>query len=521
MNANAMMYSPRAFDMRNGVWQQLNKSLNLGATGMLSGNSNPALDMVFGGLPSDTFNKIQKALVATPSTPGGPGDGSSLIPQALARTLKNVTFKMKQIKLWRNIDKQEAYAMEEEYDQITAYGVRGGVFTSPMATPTGNDSTFIRQQVAMKYMSVAYATDIAIMATEVLGGSAEALQINNATRYLLSRVERELYYGSSALLPQAFDGVKQIVVNFANTYGFSNIVQDNKAQPITPDTLENAAQAIQDNAGDLQSGEYKAYMPPIVQSYFSKTFAPDQRYNFGSRALPGEGSLVVGTPVGGYNSTYGFIPFENDIFLNLIQPETQTIENAPAIPTNVSASLQTNVSGSLWTTPASPSQYGVGYAGGPVSYMVSAVNNFGESLPSAATTPVVVAGGDAVQITWNRVTGTNGANYYQLYRSMNGGPFLPLTRVPDAGTGVQQQYTDLNVTVAGTFDIFLINHDAEEGLVFKQLLPFFKWPLPIPALARYFAVALIGAPIIYVPSRCVVITNVQIPNAPIAPVLLS
>ena len=98
---------------------------------------------------------------------------------------------------------------------------------------------------------------------------------------------------------------------------------------------------------------------------------------------------------------------------------------------------------------------------------------------------------------------------------------LPVTRVADAGTGTTQTFTDLNVYVAGTYDAFLINHDAEEGAVFKQLLPFFKWPLPIPALARYFAVALIGAPLIYVPSRCAVIENIQIPGGELAPVQLT
>ena len=231
-----------------------------------------------GPLSSSTLNRLQKALVASPSTPGGAGDGSSLIPQSLARTLKNVSFKMRNIKLWRNIAKKEAFAMTEEYDQLLDYGARGGVFTSAMSTPQGNDSTFGRVQVIMKYLATAYATDIAIMSTEVIGGSAEALQINNATRYLLGGTERELFYGDSSLLPVAFDGFKRIVTNFAANAGFSNIVINAGAQPLTIDHLENAAQAIQDNAGDIESGMYKLYMAPRVQSNFSKTYTPAQRY---------------------------------------------------------------------------------------------------------------------------------------------------------------------------------------------------------------------------------------------------
>lgn len=479
---------------------------------------------IYGKLSDTTVSRLQKALVASPSTPGGAGDGSSLIPQSLARTLKNVTFKMRNVKAWRNTAKQEAFAMTEEFDQLLDYGSRGGVFTSAMSTPQGNDSTFSRTQVPMKYLATAYATDIGIMSTEVIGGSAEALQINNATRFLLGGVERELFYADSSLMPTAFDGFKKIVTGFATNNGFSNVLIDAAASPLTVDHLENAAQAIQDNAGDVGSGMYKLYMAPRVQSYFSKTYAPAQRYTIDQQALMKEGSLQIGTPVGGYNSTYGHMPFENDIFLNSDVPVTMTIQNAPAIPTGVSSTLNTSgasVVGSKWTTPSSGSSYGVGYAGGPVQYAVEAVNASGPSTLSAATTAVTVGSGDSVSITWNRVTGTNPANYYTIYQSMNGGAYLPKARVADAGTGTTQTFIDLNTVVAGAYDVFLVNHDAEEGFVFKQLLPFFKWPLPIPALARYFAIALIGAPIIYVPSRCAIISNIQINGGEPAPVALT
>lgn len=489
------------------------------ASGALTGH-------ISGSLSNETVNRLQKALVASPSTPGGPGDGSSLIPQSLARTLKNVSFKMNNIKLWKNIAKQEAYAMTEEFDQLLDYGQYGGVFTSAMATPAGNDSTFSRVQVPMKYMATAYATDIAIMATEVIGGSAEALQINNATRFLLGGVERELFYADSTLMPSAFDGVAKQIQNFATNNGFSNIVIDAGAQPLDPDLLENATQAIQDNAGEISAGKHKVYMAPAVQSYWSKTYAPAQRSGIDMQRRTEEGELIVGVPVGGYNSTYGFLPFVNDIFLNLTyrMPVTATIQNAPAIPSSVTSTLNTSgasTTGTMWQTASSSANYGVGYNGGPVQYKVAAVNSFGPSEASAATTAVTVGSGDSVTVTWNRVTGAGGANYYQIYRSMNGGAYLPLTRVADAGSGVTQSFTDLNTTVAGTYDVFVINHDAEEGLVFKQLLPFFKWPLPIPALARYFAVTLLGAPIVYVPSRCVWIKNVQVPSAELATVALS
>lgn len=497
----------------------LQKSLQInGGGGLVMGSD------IYGPLSSGTIAKLQKALVASPSTPGGPGDGSSLIPQSLARTLKNVTFKMRNIKLWKSIAKQEAYAMTEEYDQLLDYGSRGGVFTSAMATPQGNDSTFARVQVPMKYLATAYATDIGIMSTEVIGGSAEALQINNATRFLLGGVERELFYADSSLLPTAFDGFKKIVTSFAQNNGFTNVLIDAGAQPLTVDMLENAAQAIQDNAGDIGSGMYKVYMAPRVQSYFSKTYAPAQRYAIDQQALIQEGALKIGTPVGGYNSTYGFMPFENDIFLNNDVPVTVTIQNAPAIPTGVTATLNTSgsaVVGSKWQTPVNASDYGVGYNGGPVQYAVEAVNSSGPSQLSAATTAVTVGSGNSVTVTWNRVTGTNGANYYRIYQSMNGGPWLPKATVADAGTGTTQSWTDLNTVVAGAYDVFIVNHDPEEGFVFKQLLPFFKWPLPIPALARYFAIALIGAPICYVPSRCAIISNIQIPGGELAPVQLT
>lgn len=501
---------------------RLSKSLRLDSGGLMMG------DYVTGGLTNSTFSRLQKALVASPSTPGGPGDGSSLIPQALARTLKNVTFKLNKVKLWRAIAKQDAYAMEEEYDQITQYGSRGGVFTSAMATPQGNDSTFDRLQVRMTYMATAYATDIAIMATEVIGGSAEALQINNATRYLLGGVERQLFYADSALIPSAFNGVKTIIKGFAQSNGFTNVVLNAQASGLSVDHLENIMQAIQDNSGDPENGLYAVYFAPRVQSYFTKTYAPAQRTEINQTQLIRDGRLWVGTPVDGYNSTYGPLQMVNDIFLNNDVPVSQVIQGAPNTPTGVSATLNTtsaqdpSIGTSMWVTPESAQDYGVGYAGGPVTYAIEAVDAAGPSLLSTASTSVTVGTGESVTVTWNRVTATPQANYYQIYRSMNGGAWLPVARVADSGgASATQAWTDENITVAGAYDAFIINHDAEEGLVFKQLLPFFKWPLPIPALARYFAVALLGAPLIYVPSRCGVIENIQIPGGVAAPVQLS
>lgn len=501
----------------------LSKSLRLDTGGLMS------TDSPVGGLTNETFSRLQKALVASPSTPGGPGDGSSLIPQSLARTLKNVTFKLNKVKLWRAIAKQDAYAMEEEYDQITQYGVRGGVFTGPMATPQGNDSTFDRLQVRMTYMATAYATDIAIMATEVIGGSAEALQINNATRYLLGGVERQLFYADSTLLPSAFNGVKAIIKGFAASNGFTNVIVNAQATGISVDHLENIMQAIQDNSGDPENGLYAVYMAPRVQSYFTKTYAPAQRTEINQTQLIRDGRLWVGTPVDGYNSTYGPLQMVNDIFLNSDVPITNAIQGAPApvsgTPTatlNTTSTEDPNIGTSQWTTPASAADYGVGYAGGPVTYAIEAVNAAGPSLLSAASGSVTVGAGESVTVTWNRVTSQQSANYYQIFRSMNGGVWEPVARVADSGgASLTQSWTDENTTVAGAYDAFIINHDAEEGLVFKQLLPFFKWPLPIPALARYFAVALLGAPIIYVPSRCGIIENIQIPGGSRAPVQLS
>ncbi len=502
---------------------EIAKSLQLDTGGLMMGSD------VLGGLSNDTFARLQKALIASPSTPGGPGDGSSLIPQSLARTLKNVTFKTRNVKFWRSIPKQDAYAMEEEFDQLTAYGQRGGVFTSAMATPQGNDSTFGRVQVAMKYMATAYATDIAIMATEVIGGSAEALQINNATRFLLGGIERQLFYADSSLLPTAFDGMKTIIQNFATSNGFTNVIVNAGAAGITPDTLENALQAIQDNAGDPSNGMYSIYMAPRVRSYFTKTYLSAQRTEIDrSREAKGDG-LWIGTPVKGYSGTYGDLPMIDDIFLNQDVPITTAIQGAPAVPTLPTTSLalntttgeDPNLATSMWQTPVNASDYGVGYNGGPVTYALEAVNASGPSQLSAASNSITVGEGESTTFTWNRITTSPSANYYQIYRAMNGGAWQPVARVKDAGTGATQAWTDENITVAGAYDAFIINRDPEEGAVFKQLLPFFKWPLPIPALARYFAVALLGAPLIFVPSRCAVIENIQIPGGLAAPVQLS
>ena len=445
-----------------------------------------------------SLDRLNKALLTSNGGNGQPGDGSGLIPQSLARTLKIVTYEMNQLKLWRMVDKQEAYAVNEQYDQILDYGGQAGIFVAENTQPPVQDSTFKLNTVAMKYMATTFSTSLAMMAVESVPGDVETLQTENATKWLLGGVERQLFYADSSLDGAMFDGVRRIITSQAT----SSQIIDAGGQPLTPEVLENAAEIITEAYGDVE--QCKVFMSPKVKSDFSKGYFPNQRVNLSELA---KGQLVAGSPMRGYDSSQGFMDFIQDNFLNLQKAPTAASSGAPAAPASITAVSGTQA-GSQFQTAPSASYYGVQKYGGVFYYTLTAHNASGTSVLGTAPASVTVAAGQGVTVGWNRVTTNPAATYYTIWRSLDGTNWSYLTRVADAGSGTTQSYIDLNADVAGTYDVFVLNMNSYDGLVFKQLLPFFKWPLGNVVLGKWFSVALFGAPIIYVPTRCVLIKNV-------------
>lgn len=80
----------------------------------------------YGNASQSDVDALNKALSAGDEVnrPGSAsaGDGFSLRVESLEQTLKNTTFRMEHIRLWKAIPKIPAYNTVEEYNQIQSYG---------------------------------------------------------------------------------------------------------------------------------------------------------------------------------------------------------------------------------------------------------------------------------------------------------------------------------------------------------------------------------------------------------------
>ena len=112
----------------------------------------------FGGNASqgdvDALNKALNAgdQIDRPATATA-GDGFSLRVESLEQTLKNTTFRMEHIRLWKNLPKIPAYNTVEEYNQIQSYSNNSfSSFVTEGQLPVSTDATYRRQYAKIKYM---------------------------------------------------------------------------------------------------------------------------------------------------------------------------------------------------------------------------------------------------------------------------------------------------------------------------------------------------------------------------------
>ena len=81
------------------------------------------------------------------------GDGFSLRVESLEQTLKNTTFRMEHIRLWKAIPKIPAYNTVEEYNQIQSYSNNQfSSFVTEGQLPVSTDASYRRQYAKIKFM---------------------------------------------------------------------------------------------------------------------------------------------------------------------------------------------------------------------------------------------------------------------------------------------------------------------------------------------------------------------------------
>lgn len=447
----------------------------------------------FGQSTPDELLELRKALSAGSdiNNPGtSAGQGFPLRVESLEATLKNVTFEMDEIKLFKALPKVPANNTVEEFNRLLSYSKDGArafdlQWMQEGALPEEQDSTYERAYVLVKYMGVTGRVTHVMNTIRPAHGNVIALETMNKTMLMLQQLEHALFFGDSSLIPEAFDGLQKLI-----TTGAAANVIDLRGAPLTEEVLSDGMLRIRDNFGQATD----LYSSTGVFADFSKQVLDRQR--FGIAPQPG----VIGATVTAFLGQHGRINMHDSIFIQPSDvPVAAGIGNAVTRPAAPALGI-----------PAAGATAGSLFAAGDAGtyiYKVVAVNRGGKSAPVTSAGVAVVAG-DGVTIAITDGGGGLGTSSYEIYRTNAGGAASTaklIAKVPR--TGAVQNFVDLNADLPGTSVSFLLQQN-QRSFSWAQLLPFTRIPLAAVDTSIRWAQVLYGAVKMYSPARNVIFKNV-------------
>jgi hypothetical protein len=460
------------------------------------------------GAPMDTPNlqELQKAL--TTGYAYGVTDqtnGAALRVESLESTLRSLTYDEQHVKLWKHIPKMQAFNTVEEYNVLNSYGSLANPFIPEGVMPETDDSNYARKVSLVKYLGTTRV--VTHQATLVRGAHGDVIALENANgiKWLMKQVEQALFFGNNTL---AF--------NYSNVSGgnegieFAGIdcqvdptmVVDAQGAPLSEGLLQDACETIAANYGRATH----IYTPYKVASDFSKTY-----YNKERVVMPSPEGMRAGTNITTFASQFGDIDIVPDVFLTknrkaynnggLQGPTTATSATAPQVPASVTSALTASSTNGVWK------------ALNAVIYKVSAVNRFGESAASAASTGLTVtANTKTVTLTITNPSSISGLtpDYFNIYRSDNNGATFfyidSVATLSQSASGVTT-YIDTGLYMTNVSTCYLGELDPQV-LAFKQLAPMMKMDLAVLGPAIRWMILLYGTCVLYQPKKWAKIINV-------------
>ncbi len=449
----------------------------------------------FGSTTQQDVDDLNKALTAgqDQNPPGSAvaGDGFALRVESLERTLKNTTFKMNHIVLWRNVPKLAAFNTVEEYNQVQSYGENPDAgFIDEGDLPSEDDSTYERKFSVVKYMGTVRKVSHVMSLVKPAHGNVIAQETVHGTMHLLRIMERALFYGNSSLSSLQFDGYVKLLEDNAPA---ANII-DLRGKPLSEDNLTDAALIAQDapNYGQITD----MYLNPKVKADLVKTFFPKERHDTFSKPSNG----MVGLDISGFTSPAGDVRFQGDVFITdgggptaavgnaSLRPSTPTISTAATTPVEATAQFEAEDAGSYF-------------------YEVQAVNRYGRSA-SVGFGAVAVAAGD--KVTFGVTPGAVVPDWYEVFRTkVDGadGTERLILRVPNGAGAGEETIDDLNANLPGT-TIGIGFQQNLEAMSFKQLAPMIKIPLATIDSSIRWMQLIYGVPVIYTPGKHILFKNI-------------
>jgi hypothetical protein len=451
----------------------------------------------FGAASSKDVQELRKALSAGQdvNNPGAAaGQGFPLRIESLERTLKVVTYRMDDVRLWRNLTKLPAYNTVEEYNRLREYGSGDAAFISEGDLPTSDDSTYSREFTIIKFLGTTRSVTHVMSLVRPAHGPVIAQETVNGTAWMLKQLERKLFFGNSTFIPVEFDGLDSLITVGAPS---ANII-DLRGQPLSEELLNDGALTVK--TAPNYGRPTDLYCADGAYSDLAKSFYPAERY-----PIPPGGwqDGMVGLSIKGFHSMVGPILFNPDVFIEFgAAPSATAVGNAGTRP---STPIESVIPAAV--ADGTPANKFAASDVGDYNYKVVAINRYGRSAPLAMTGPVTM---DAAtkKITMTVGDGAVIGSAFEVYRSPKDGAVgTEKLAFTVARAGVTTLIEDQNIYLPGTSTAFMLQQNIE-FFSFKQLAPFVKIPLATVDTSIRWMQLLYGAPTVYAPGKAVIYRNV-------------
>lgn len=406
--------------------------------------------------------------------------GSALQVEDLSPVMHNVTFDDSHIKLQKLLKVDTVKSTLAQFDRQLSYGIFGGSAQIEGAVGQEETSDFVRIVVPMAFYShTRRVTLVANMVETVDGRKAEERAAADAAKKLAADIEFDLFRGKADFSNGGvFDGNPLAIPALPSVLGLDAQIRQSDAQANAKDqmfseygsddsvvigvggtlsqsVIEDAHVRSTMNLGDAD----KLLVDPKVLAAYNKISYGKERIILAGSPQDATASDLRKQWVSG-----GVVNVEASRFLSGKTNPARARPTGPLAPTVASGS-------------GDDSAAGTSLAAGAYQYSVTAVNEVGESFPTAYSA-TVSALGNKVVLSLGSTGGT--VRYYNVYRSaVNGSQTKFIGRVAYAGSATL--FTDLGNKSPGFVTGFLVQGDT---MGIKELAPYSRLKLAVTDLSQ-------------------------------------
>lgn len=454
---------------------------------------------------------LQKAMASTTIAGQSFGDLGALRLEDLDSTMTAVLFKAEHLKLQRWIPRTPARQLIWQYDVQQAYGnSRATTGFAEGLGPAGDISKYDRRTAQIMFKGkMGGITHQATMMRQGMLIDPVAAENQNRTLSLLENIERELAWGRADFTDQLgnvinYNGLWQQLRTGAGVPA-ENVI-DMRGAPMNFETFDQIAQIMVDQRFTSDFSRFKAFMFGTTATDLSQLIRQADRRELGGLGSQPAAGYVPGAPIRGFQSQFGFIPFEHSVFMEPVpgkrppDPSLGEIVSTLAGASIGGGGLAAGGSGSKLDTGTYYYFIGTVYADGE-----TAVSNQGGAAISA--TP---SAGQSVTITINRPAAIDGSlRGYRVYRgdTSDWKKARWIGEVADPHSGTTATFVDSGDIIPGT-DVMFVLEGSPENLVIPQLAPLMRFPLPPNQTTLPFYLLLYHTLVLRAPSRQFVVYNI-------------